>query len=480
MSSGSAAGTALVGGRVALLLDGDLNSVLLRRLKDAVFAADPVDAVFHVLSEAGLRNLPSFACVIRDDVGVRLLLRGSVAAFVRTYGGDERTIMGEAVSTWAEHVIRAPREVTLQASSRNREEKTLVLLFEQRDSASRGARSRRRPQAAQPPAPVATVADVVAPPPPAARPPAPAPTPAPPAPAIPAQPPPRVEAPRPIAAPWSREADGEPTIVPHPEPTPSMADDGAWSPPAPAPAWTQTEGDFDFSHLLEQTKFKDVEAAAVREAVAEGPPPWVAGGLIDAVPSQGAHVHAGGVDGDHDGHTVSVPRGPTTRPPRSAAAGALLRPIVQAVRCGRGHASPPSAERCASCGGPIADRRVLQVERPVLGRLRFSDGLVVDLDRPLLLGRKPDHSPVGKIGGEEPGLVALPDPDRALSRVHAEVRLEDWHVLVVDRRSANGTVVEIPGEDAMQLHPDQPCLITAGTRVSLAEVISFTLEVLPA
>lgn len=474
MSSGSAAGTALVGGRVALLLDGDLNSVFLRRLKDAVFAADPVDAVFHVLSEAGLRNLPSFACIIRDDIGIRLLLRGSVAAFVRTYGGDERTIKGEAVSTWAEHVIRDPREVTLQSISRTREEKTLVLLFEQRDSASR-ARNRRRPEAAQSPAPapapLAPVVDVAPLPAPVAAPPPP--------PAPPPVPPPPPPAPAPAPVPRAREGSGEPTIVPQPEPSPPR-DDDAWPAPAPAAAWMQTDGEFDFSHLLEQTKFKDVEAAAVREAVADAPAPWDAGGLIDAVPSKASRPEPAGIDGDHDGHTVSVPRGPVTRPPRPPATGALLRPIVQAVRCARGHANPPSVERCASCGGPIPDRRVVQVERPVLGRLRFSDGMVVDLDRPLVLGRKPDHAPAGKIGGEDPGLIALPDPDRALSRVHAEVRLEDWHVLVVDRRSANGTVVEIPGEDAMQLHPDQPCLITTGTRVNLAEVISFTFEAPPA
>lgn len=495
MSGVTAAGTALVGGRVALLLGDGLNTLFVRRLKDAVFAQDPVDAVFHVLSEAGLRNLPSFACVIRDDIGIRLLLRGSVAAYVRTFGGDERTIEGEAVSTWAEHVIRDPREVTLRSSARNRDQSNLVLLFDERDQKARGRRRRdddrssRRSEAetgsslplersAPPPATPAPVIDEALGG-PSARP------------ARRAEPAPRPEAPQgrpsvapidpgshsPARGPRARHADdGEPTIVPWPEP--ETVGTGDWAEPVPTTGrGSRDDADFDFSHLLEQTKYKGVEAAAMREPVHEhaaarwdAPSP----GLIDGVPSRPVSARSP-AQGDHDGDTVSA-RGlrPEVMAPRQPAA--LLRPIVQAVRCGRGHANPPFAERCTSCGAAVVDRAIVQVERPVLGRLRFSDGLVVDLDRPLVVGRKPDHNAVGQIGGEDPGLVALPDPERALSRVHAEIRLEDWHVVVVDRRSANGTIVEIPGEEAMQLHPDQPCLITGGTRVTLADAVSFTFE----
>jgi hypothetical protein len=456
-----AAGVGLVGGRVALLLGGELQPTLLRAFKDAVFARDPVESVFRVLSDGGIRNLPSFACVIRDDAGVRLLLRGSVAADVRTFKGEDRTIRGEAVSTWAEHVIRDPREVTLHSTARNLSESTLVLLFEERDQARRSTRNRRPPEQAP--------AVVEAPIPTRERPPASAPdrsTPAPPRP-----------------APQVVRAE-DPTVNPAAEPVVERAPAGR--------ARTESEGEFDFAHLLDQTQFKGVEAAAVREPLIDEPSVdarWNAvDGLIYSTPatrpppptrppapvSPSAPVRPG----DHGGDTVSVPR--VSRPPASrGTAEHWLRPVVQAVRCVQGHANPPNADVCLACGGPIGDRSVFRVERPVLGRLRFADGLVVDLDRPLVLGRRPDQAASEKIGGEEPGFVALPDPQRSLSRVHAEVRIEEWHVMVVDRKSANGTVVVLPGEEARQLHPNQPCLITFGTEVMLADVASFVFEMAP-
>lgn len=476
MSAGrrAPAGVGLVGGRVALLLGGELQPTVLRSLKDAVFARDPVDAVFHVLSDAGIRNLPSFACVIRDVAGVRLLLRGSVAAVVRTFRGEERTIRGEAVSTWAEHVIRDPREITLHSTARNLDESTIVLLFEERDVSRRSARPRTAPVVEREapslgvmpePVPEPVFGAGPAPPPPAVAPAAvrPAP-PAPPAPPAAPVPPAAVASPA-----------GEPTIVPGREPPRTGAPAGS--------TWDEVEGEFDFSHLLDHTQFRGVEAAAVREPLIDEPSVdsrWADEGLIEGAPAFGAPKAptAPQRPGDHEGDTISVPKVPKTASSR-ATAEHWLRPVVQAVRCVQDHPNPPSAGQCITCGRPIGDRSIFRVERPVLGRLRFADGLVVDLDRPLVLGRRPDHVAAEKVGGEDPGLIALPDPDRSLSRVHAEVRLEEWHVMVVDRKSANGTFVTLPGEEAMQLHPNQPCLITIGTHVNLADVASFVFEVAP-
>jgi hypothetical protein len=225
-----------------------------------------------------------------------------------------------------------------------------------------------------------------------------------------------------------------------------------------------------------------VEAAAVREPTIDEPSVdsrWTGDeGLIDAAPRRRPASAPGPSLAGREGDTVSVRRPP--RIPTGRATGEhWLRPVVQAVRCQRGHPNAPLADACQTCGALIADRSVLRVERPVLGRLRFSDGMVVDLDRPLVLGRRPDHGGVGKIDGEDPGIVALPDPNRSLSRVHAEVRLEEWHVMVVDLKSANGTFVTLPGEQEVQLHPHQPCLITVGTQVNLAAVASFVFEVAP-
>lgn len=489
-SSGSGGGVTLVGGKVALLLDAEPSSLLLRRLKDAVFARDAVEAVFHVLSEAGLRNLPSFACVVRDGTRIRLLLRGAVTARVRSFRDEERTIHGEAVTTWAEHVIRDPREATLQTRRVGREDATLVLLFEQREASARAGRaggdSLRRP--ARGPTEPARALEPLAPP---GRPPEEAPV------ALPAR-----------GTPISWGAEPEPTrihevtILPEgetadaelPPPPPRRGPSPNERPPAsrnptspPAPLAEEVSADrptrdaegggsdFDFGHLLDHTEYRGVEAAAVREALIDDSDSFWAGALNGvAGGSTAADVATVGPTsaGDHDWHTVSAP----LLAPPSAPQDLRSRPSIQAVLCVQGHANPPPQVVCATCRAPIVDRTVVSVERPVVGRLRFSDGMVVDLDRPLLMGRKPDHVPVEKIGDEVPTVLALPDPDNTLSRVHVEVRLEEWHVLVVDRHSANGTYVALPGEAPARLDPGTPCLVAPGAQVNLARVVSFVLE----
>ena len=96
------------------------------------------------------------------------------------------------------------------------------------------------------------------------------------------------------------------------------------------------------------------------------------------------------------------------------------------------------------------------------------------LDRPVLLGRKPAEDVA--IGGEPARSVALPDPDKLLSRTHAEIRLVDWQVQVVDRDSMNHTFVEIPGRSAFQLRPADPSPIPPGTRVNLGDALTFTFD----
>jgi hypothetical protein len=180
--------------------------------------------------------------------------------------------------------------------------------------------------------------------------------------------------------------------------------------------------------------------------------------------------------GDHDGFTVgpqalaSLRAGLDVVPSPAVPAG-VPGPAVPAVRCPLGHLNAPHADVCRACDQQIVDRDVQVVPRPAVGHLRFENGLVVAVDRPLLVGRKPTtegHT------GEVPGLVVLPDPDGLLSRVHLEVRLEGWEVLVVDRESLNGTIVTIPGQEPQLLRPLEPFLISAGTAIDLAGSLACT------
>jgi hypothetical protein len=201
-------------------------------------------------------------------------------------------------------------------------------------------------------------------------------------------------------------------------------------------------------------------------------------GLIDRVPTAaGVDVGDPAIDqsGDHDGHTVSLAALRAMGAAPSSSAGAATGPQVHAVRCPAGHINSQNASTCRRCRAVIVDRSVQLLPRPSLGQLRFADGMVVELDRTLYLGRNPKAATQVPDGV---GVVSIPDPEKALSRLHTEVRLEDWHVYVVDRRSANGTTVQLPGEKAVLLRAEEPMLIVPGAQIDLG-VAWFQYEVTP-
>lgn len=183
------------------------------------------------------------------------------------------------------------------------------------------------------------------------------------------------------------------------------------------------------------------------------------------------------------GPSPSVPSAParadlTVNRSTLVGAGGAMRsaaPEVQAGRCPRGHLSPAHAAVCRVCGVPMPPQNAVWVPRPILGRLIFSNGDVVTLDRGLVLGRAPSL-PAGH-NGEQPNLVKLNDPTLEVSSQHLEVRLDHWYVLVVDLGSTNGTLVTLPGQQPMRLRPGTPQPIEPGTVVNLADVLTFTFEV---
>ncbi|KRE63585.1 FHA domain-containing protein [Nostocoides sp. Soil756] len=153
----------------------------------------------------------------------------------------------------------------------------------------------------------------------------------------------------------------------------------------------------------------------------------------------------------------------------------LDRPVVLAVLCPAGHHSPPHAGRCRTCGREIPPQQPTPIPRPQLGVLRISSGGSVPLDRGVLLGRAPrvnEELPAA----QRPHLVRL-GGDRDISRNHAEVVLEGWHVLVRDLGSTNGTTVALPGEEPVRLRPTEDQGIEPGTVITLADEVSLTYEV---
>jgi hypothetical protein len=148
---------------------------------------------------------------------------------------------------------------------------------------------------------------------------------------------------------------------------------------------------------------------------------------------------------------------------------------VQAVACPYGHLGPTYEPYCRICGTAIEDLRPFLAVRPPLGLVRLSTGDVVPLDRSVIMGRNPRTEDGNEVG--RPHLVRLPSPDNDVSRTHVEVRLEDWHVLVVDLGSTNGTTVTNPGQAPIRLRAHEPMPLEPNAEVNLADEIVFRYEV---
>jgi hypothetical protein len=154
-------------------------------------------------------------------------------------------------------------------------------------------------------------------------------------------------------------------------------------------------------------------------------------------------------------------------------------PTVWAVYCPQGHASPPYSPTCRICRMALPPhQQPVSVPRPALGQLKLGDGRVVILDRGAVFGRSPRADASGNTGagGVPPHLVKVMLPD--ISRLHTEVRLEEWQVLVRDLGSANGSYLTLPGGRPQQMRPMEEYALEPGSVVSLAGSINLTYEVL--
>jgi hypothetical protein len=128
-------------------------------------------------------------------------------------------------------------------------------------------------------------------------------------------------------------------------------------------------------------------------------------------------------------------------------------------------------------GLPVWDGRPAPTPDPVRAtdaRLVLSTGLVVALDRPVLIGRAPQAMRLGS--RDLPRLVAVPSPQQDISRTHAEIRLVGDDVLVTDLDSTNGVYLLAAGLGARRLHPGEPTALAPSETVDLGDGVTFTVE----
>jgi hypothetical protein len=187
----------------------------------------------------------------------------------------------------------------------------------------------------------------------------------------------------------------------------------------------------------------------------------------------------GADDGDHDGQTLmrsELPDVPAAPAAAASTPAPSTAPMVLARMCSRGHANPPTSSACALCGAPL-DEDAQEVQRPVLGRMRVSTGDVVELDRPVIVGRQPSASRVQ--GSVMPRLVPVHSASGDISRSHVEVRLEGWHVILSDLKSTNGTVLLRGRQAPRRLGHGEAVMLMDGDIADLGDGISLRFEDLP-
>ena len=253
------------------------------------------------------------------------------------------------------------------------------------------------------------------------------------------------------AVPW-RRADRTP-----PPPTGASTPPESTPPASPPPPTTELLPAVDL-----EAPTHAVSEPGARQAPEQPAPPTTGGDTLEVPAPAAEHP----TTPDVTTHPDALPRSDDE----------LDRPVVLAVLCPAGHPSPPHAGSCRTCGREIPPQQAFPTPRPSLGVLRISTGGSVPLDRGVVLGRAPrvnEDLPAN----QRPHLLRVGGVDRDISRNHAEIVLEGWHVLVRDLGSTNGTTVTLPGQEPVRLRPTEDQGIEPGTVITLAGEVELTYEV---
>ena len=145
----------------------------------------------------------------------------------------------------------------------------------------------------------------------------------------------------------------------------------------------------------------------------------------------------------------NLPKGTKTRDPSPAG-----RTVEARVCSACGHAHPPTAAECNSCGTVLNKRTSLNktLPQPQLGTVGFSGGQLETLDANLLIGRNPTTEPL------EPHqrAVMIGEGDRTISRRHIELRLNGWDL-----------EAQLLGKSARLKHQEDTSAVDSGTVVNL-------------
>lgn len=251
---------------------------------------------------------------------------------------------------------------------------------------------------------------------------------------------------------WQPAASVAPAIEPEPEAMP-------WPEPMPepVPVGSEPEADFEGEGAAEPVEESAIDHHTLIPAdltLVPEPDPAVP----DMAPAVAAPAGVPPVDspdaGDHDGATISLAE-------------------MRRLRAEQGLTTEPQT---AEPDAPTAVLPVTHAEADSGGHgiARLSTGQVVELDRTVIIGRRPRST---RTSGENmPHLVAVDSPQQDISRSHLEIRPEGDSVVVIDLRTTNGSTLLRPGADPVRLHPGEHTLVLSGDVVDLGDGVTVAFE----
>lgn len=158
-----------------------------------------------------------------------------------------------------------------------------------------------------------------------------------------------------------------------------------------------------------------------------------------------------------------------TRPavPEKPADADLIRELVSAVDWSQATTLTDDDPLTPSV---VPEERALSAPLTVV----LATGLVVPLDRPVVMGRAPMYSRA--LGGDSPRLLAFDSPARDISRTHVQISEENGRAIVTDLHSTNGVFVTYPGHEAVRIAPNEPTPVEPGTVVDIGEGAAFVIR----
>lgn len=258
----------------------------------------------------------------------------------------------------------------------------------------------------------------------------------------------------------------------HPgEPLDGMASEPAWADAAEAPA-----GPLDVPPPLDAAPPVDAPVAAAEPAPYEPAtlppsaiPPVEAAAPVAAAAAGSAFssVLLGALDIDEVDERDALP---VELDPAEVRAPDQVTDevLVQGVVCSRGHFNDPRSRFCSSCGiSMVQNTQVLtNGPRPPLGVMVFEDGATFSLSTDYVVGRQPEVHDLVQQGLALP--ITVDDPERSISRAHAELRLVEWDVHLVNLSGTNGSFVwDETSQQWIPIPEGQSVQLTPGMRVAL-------------